>query len=148
MYEFEHVRMFLILLNEVRLIKSCIVLLVLFSFCRYENLVMSPCMQNEQNLTSVIDKTNRYLRYMKLATIKGRISSSGASRSMLSRTYARCTLFLLRPGLFFPTGFLLPGKVFNETTNKRVQHHIIHWWTSKGIVVNIIIYVDVFVNTH
>ena len=93
---------------------------------------MSPCMQNEQNLTSVIDKTNRYLRYMKLATIRGRISSGGASKSMLSRTYARCTLFLLRPELFFPTGFLLPGKVFNETTNKRVQHHIIHWWTSKG----------------
>ena len=64
--------------------------------------------------------------------IKGRFLLGGASKRMLPRTYAHCTLFSFDQDYFCPIEFLLPGKVFDEVTIKRVQHHIINWWASKG----------------
>ena len=119
---------------------------------------MSPYMQSMHGLTLVMDKSNCCLRGMKLTTFRGRFSSNGASRSMLPKTqhvvlffsfdqdYFSPTRFLLPSkvfnettliffsfdqGYFSPTGFFLPDKVFNETT-LCASNFIIHWWTSKG----------------
>ena len=49
-------------------------------------------------------------------------------------TYDICALysFLLRPGLFLSHWVFVTWQGFDEATIKRVQHHIINWWTSKG----------------
>ena len=109
-----NVRLFLILLNEVRPIKLYIFVGIVFTLQVWKS--CDEPLYAKRTKSYFSDRQNKPLFTVNEAcNNQGRISSGRASRNMLSRTYARCTLFLLRPGLFFPTGFLLFDKVFNET---------------------------------
>ena len=87
--------------------------------------------QTQTKPSSMIYVLYQIHAWLKLTTIRGRFSLGGASRSMLPRTYARCTLF---PSIrvIFSHWVFVTWQGFNEATIKRVQHYIIDWWTSKG----------------
>ncbi|PRQ31380.1 hypothetical protein RchiOBHm_Chr5g0034851 [Rosa chinensis] len=60
MYEFEHLKLFLTLLSEVRLNENYLALLVLLKPCRFQ-FMMIPYMQSTHCLTAVIDTSNCYI---------------------------------------------------------------------------------------